>query len=350
LGTYARTLVADLQRFFPEHEYILCSPTVSDEVFAEPFHDTSRFSLLTAGEGVPGALWRSKRIVTDLEKAEVDIYFGLSNELPYGVQNSTVKSIVTIHDVLFKEFPQQFSIADRWIYKKKFQHALHASDHVLATSKHTKSDILKHFRQQEDKITVAYQPVSTIFRTDDSEEKNKKHYLFVGTINARKNLEFLIEAYRVMPKNQLRKLIVVGEGKAYKQKMMKLISQYELEEWVEFVGNVADIELLKLYKQAIGLIFPSKYEGFGRPLLEALTLRIPVITGNNSSLPEVVGKYGTIIEYDRAESLVAAIERHNKSINDKDRFADLSDHLDKFSPENHSNLIMSSLRAIINNK
>ena len=125
--------------------------------------------------------------------------------------------------------------------------------------------------------------------------------------------------------------------------MKELSSQYQLEEWIDFVGNVSDLELLELYQQAIGLIFPSKYEGFGRPLLEALTLRIPVITGRNSSLPEVVGKYGTIIEYDRAELLVAAIEKHNKSTNGNDRFTGLENHLDKFSPENHSNLIMSCL-------
>ena len=347
LGTYARTLVEDLQENYPEHDYILCTPSLSNEDFAEPFRDKSKYSILTAGANVPGALWRSKTIVTDLEKAGVDIYLGLSNELPYGIQNSVVKSIVTIHDVLFREFPQQFSIADRWIYKKKFQHALQASDHVMATSRHTKSDIIKHFAHQEDKITVAYQPVSSIFRTAPFiESHEKRHYLFVGTINARKNLEYILEAYSLLPKNQLRKLVVVGEGKAYKQKMKELSSQYQLEEWIDFVGNVSDLELLELYQQAIGLIFPSKYEGFGRPLLEALTLRIPVITGRNSSLPEVVGKYGTIIEYDRAELLVAAIEKHNKSTNGNDRFTGLENHLDKFSPENHSNLIMSLLRAL----
>jgi len=325
LGAYARTLISDLKKLYPQHEYILCTTSFTSEDYTIEFLDETKYTIMTPPKLQSSALWRSKTIVSDLEAANVDVYFGLSNELPFGIRQSKVKALVTIHDMLYKEFPQQFSGVDRWIYNKKFRHALDASELVFTTSKHTKNDIIKHFSHSAKKIHVAYQPVHSAYRNNNIKVNDKpKHYLVVGTINERKNLEYVIEAYRLMKTKDHRKVIVVGDGGSYKVEMQKLIKSYGLDQWFDFVGKISDNALIQLYKNALALIFPSKYEGFGRPILEALTLGTLVIASNNSSLPEVMGKYGIIIEYDRPESLVEAIIKVN---NLSDRNADHSHYL-----------------------
>jgi len=169
----------------------------------------------------------------------------------------------------------------------------------------------------------------------------------VGTVNERKNLEIIVEAYKSLPEEERRPIIVVGHGKRYKERMMELVSNYELSSFFSFRTDVEDLALRELYKKSIGLLFPSKYEGFGRPVVEALSLGIPVITGSSSSLPEVTGKYGIIIEYDRPESLVEAIVKMNKRPYREALMVGVEDHLEKFDSEAHSKLIMNILTKVV---
>jgi len=350
LGAYARTVVADLQAAYPQHKYYLCTPVVSEHDFVQPFLDPSKFTVIQPSSRQLGSLWRTKTVVKDLERVGIDLYFGLSNELPFGIARSSVAAVVMIHDVLYREFPQQFSRVDRWIYNKKFKHALRAADLILSTSAHTKADITKHFDVRSKTIEVLYQPIAPSYRSVVHETLMPSHYLYVGTINARKNLELIIQAYKLLPEAQRRKVVIVGEGGRYKNQMLDLIKLYGLVEWFDFKGNVSEYDLISLYKAAIALIFPSKYEGFGRPIVEALSMRVPVITGSNSSLPEVVGKYGIIIEYDRPESLVEAISKMNR-LSDRESFLEgVEAHLEKFDSSMHSHSLMSLLASLQKHK
>lgn len=347
LGSYARTLISDLQKCFPQHEYLLCSPEVQRVSFTEPFFDLSKYGHLTAGKSLSKSLWRSKTIVQDLEAEKVDVYFGLSNELPFGISKSEVKSVVTIHDVLFRTFPQQFSAIDRWIYQRKFQNAIESADQIIATSQSTREDI-EHYFTTNQPIEIAYQAISEVYRGGEKDESfPKEHYIVVGTINDRKNLRLLIEAYMRLPEKERKQVVVVGNGNRYKAKMLDLVDKYGLTQYFSFIGNVDDQTLKSLYKKSIGLVFPSKYEGFGRPIVESLSLGIPVITGANSSLPEVMGKHGIIIEYNRAESLVEAITKMNKRSYREALMIGVENHLRKFDSDTHSKLIMNILTKII---
>jgi len=253
LGSYARTIVSDLATFYPEHEYVLCTPKVGSNTYAQSFIDNPQFTILTPTAYSLGSWWRTKGILKALEAEKVDIYFGLSNELPLGIAQSHVRSIVMIHDLLYKEFPQQFSSVDRLIYDFKFKHAIKAADQILATSHHTKKDILKHFGVPADPIQVTYQPINEAYRGVSRDFHVEDYYLMVGTINERKNLRLVIEAYNKMEQEHRKKVIVVGKQSAYKDKMLALIEQYSLGQWFEFRSGVLVDSLIKLYQQARAL-------------------------------------------------------------------------------------------------
>ena len=134
----------------------------------------------------------------------------------------------------------------------------------------------------------------------------------VGSINERKNLDLVVEAYKLLAEADRKPVVIVGRGKgAYYDKVNQKIKSSGLESHFVFLGQVDTEELIRLYKASIALLFPSLYEGFGIPILEALTVGIPVIGNDISSIPEVLGKYGIIIEYNRAESLKEAILEFN---------------------------------------
>ncbi len=335
LGSYARTLVRDLILFQPEHVYYLYTPYVPDADLIEFWENLGNVKIKAYKGIMPGSLWRSRYIVKDLKKDKIDTYLGLSNELPYGIHKTSIKAVVTIHDLIYKNFPQQFKLADRLIYDKKFKYAVYNSDVVLATSNHTKEDILSHFKVSSDKIKVLYQSIDATYRTTDPRKsQDGKHFLVVGTINERKNLKILISAYEFLPEEHRHPVIVVGQGKQYLEEVRSMLIEKGLTSHFIFLTHVSNIELAQLYLDAICLVFPSQYEGFGIPILEALSLNVPVITNNCTSLPEVVGSFGIIIEFNSIESLVKALIKMDNKRYREQLLINVDSHLSRFRPDN----------------
>ena len=343
LGQYARTLVSGIQEAYPQHTYCLCTPSTSEDY--PYFLDESRFKVIKPSSK-SRKLWRQIGVVEVLKKENVDIYFGLSNELPRGLSKSGIKSVVSIHDLLYKVFPQQFSMADRMIYNMKFKHAVNEADKIVVTSQHTQQDLERLLSADRNKIELIYQ---SSFRTEEVLEvplSSRKHFLFVGTINERKNLKLVVEAYNRLSEEDRRPIIVVGKGKKYRKEVKELIKQYGLDKYFKFLGNVSDNHLRGLYKNAIALLFPSKYEGFGRPVIESLALGTPVIAMKTSSIPEVVGKHGIIIEYDRTDSLIEAMRKITNPKVAEELLEGRQAHLKAFQKEEHITLIMNMLENL----
>ena len=345
LGSYARTLVADLQTLYPQHQYYLFTPKASAHAYAEPFLDEEKFTIVTA-EGKNAWYWRSRGIVNDLRKHGIDVYWGLSNELPFGLSQLPIKKVVTIHDMIYKTFPQQFTWSDRWIYQRKFSNAIKSADIVMAASDSTRRDILKYFKGYEDKVATVYQAVPPVFRNRNGRSSVDQHYLMVGSINERKNLDLVVEAYKLLDEADRRPVVIVGGCKgAYYNMISHKIKSCKLEPYFRFVGQVDEGELIRLYQASIALLFPSLYEGFGIPIIEALTVGIPVIGNDISSIPEILGKYGIIIEYDRAESLKEAILKMNDNNNDWAFDAkDVKQHLNQFNHQVVGQAILETLQ------
>ncbi|RZK34087.1 MAG: glycosyltransferase family 1 protein [Pedobacter sp.] len=234
-----------------------------------------------------------------------------------------MRSIVTIHDLIFLRKPQYYKFIDRLIYKFKSKYACTNADRIIAISEKTKEDIVELYNINPSKIDVIYQSCDDSFKTLSStakKEKIKEKYklpdkfiLNVGTIEARKNLLLVIKS---LPKidNEF-KLVVVGRETAYTALVKKEIANLDLKHRVIFLKNVPFTDLPLIYQLADLFVLPSYYEGFGIPIIEALYSNIPVVAATGSCLEEAGGPKSIYVSPDDENSLANAI---NKVLTDKE--------------------------------
>ena len=299
LGNYSRTTIDILRETDEEDEYWLLSPRIRECAETNPFLRDERCHTIKLG----GAFDRSFGITSHLKKNGIGIYHGLSNELPVGLKRNGIRSIVTIHDVAFRTYPDMYHWIDRQIYDLKWRYACSHADHIIAISESTKRDVMKFYGVEESRISVIYQPVQKLFYSPIPPEEARiiaeknveclpqEYLLYVGSINSRKNLLGIVKAVEKLPKDVQIPLIVVGGSTAYKQEVLNYISEHHLEKRIIFPQrNINNRCLQALYTCARVFVYPSFYEGFGLPVVEALLQGCPVVTSNVSSLPEAGGK------------------------------------------------------------
>ncbi|MEM8909570.1 MAG: glycosyltransferase family 1 protein, partial [Bacteroidota bacterium] len=306
----------DLANQFPEQAYFLYSPTIRPHPQNQHFLNNPSFSIRQNGYW-PKAYWRSWGLKTRLRQDEIQLYHGLSNELPFQMQASGIKTVVTIHDLIFKYFPQQYPWIDRQIYDFKFRHACQRADHIIAISQSTKQDLMKYYQIPETKISVIYQSCSGIYDTlvdkkliQEMRQRYglpKDYLLYVGAINERKNLMTLAKALHHLSDNHRIPLVVVGKGGQYERKVRAYVKQMQLDQQVFWLGQARQADLPALYQGAQIFIYPSHYEGFGIPIIEALHSKTPVITAQQSALPEAAGPGAYYIDPSSAEQLATGI-------------------------------------------
>lgn len=273
LGNYSRTLVKDLKRLYPELDIRL--------------YDEKSFS-------------RTFRLGRKACEDGCQLFHGLSNELPFDLLKGNAdmhrpRTVVTIHDTAWRTFPDMYHCVDRKIYDFKYGHAARYADCVVAISESTKRDIINFYGVDENRVKVIYQPVQRMFYEEPSVVKlsgvgDAPYLLSVGSINSRKNLMGTLRAYaRLKPENRPR-LLVVGRGRDYEQKCRQYVKNHGLERDVEFLGSINTTDQLHaIYQGAVAMLYPSFYEGFGLPVVEALLSGCPVLTSTVSSLPEAAG-------------------------------------------------------------
>lgn len=326
LGHYSRTLIRSLAEYFPQHQYFLFNPRPS-ELFKLEGKNLQEILPQSFPDKLLPFLWRSSRVKNDLVKLKIDLYHGLSHEIPFGIHLSGIKSVVTIHDLIFERFPEQYSRIDVEIYRKKFRYACQFADRIIAISKQTQNDIIEFYQIPEDKITVCYQSCNPAFGnpvSDVEKEKIKKKYdlpdqffLFVGSIIERKNLLNICKALFLLRNEFNIPLVVIGNGKKYKQQVKDYIRQNGLENRVLFLSEnpLASVsssflraeDFPAIYQSAIAMVYPSFFEGFGIPVLEALWSCLPVITSNVSCLPEAGGDGVYYVSPDNAEEIATGM-------------------------------------------
>ncbi|MGB0864426.1 MAG: glycosyltransferase family 4 protein [Saprospiraceae bacterium] len=312
LGNYSRTLVRNLNKFHRQYDLHLFTPKVKDNEWAADFQ--RKYTTHTA-TFKPATLWRTFRMTKDIDRNEIDIYHGLTHELPFGIHRSKVKSIVTVHDLIFKIYPHQYKPIDRKIYDWKLKYACKAADKILAISEHTKRDIIKYYGTSPDKIEVIHQSCSDDFFNKKSEteiqeiSKNhqlpKEYLLYVGSIIERKNLLTLVKSLPLLEHKM--PLVVIGGGKEYKNLVLKYIQENQLQKQVIFLKNVANEDLPAIYQKAKVFVYPSLYEGFGIPIIEAIFSQTPVVTTRESALPEAAGEFSYYIKGTDANELAQTI-------------------------------------------
>lgn len=319
LGNYSRTLLRNLGNFYPDNEYHLYTTKTRKSPETIQFLENPLYHT-----HIPGIFfkpfWRSFSIIYQLKTDNIQLYHGLSHEIPININKTSIKSIVTIHDLIFKVYPEMYSAIDRKIYDLKFRYSCIHADKIIAVSENTKKDITKYYAIDPDKIEVIYQACNPIYYKLKNYEENKiilQHYnipkdylLYVGNIESRKNLKIIIESFQHLKYDLKIPLVLVGRGGKYKLEVENLIKKKGMERLVIWIDKLINNDHLQsIYQCSLALIYPSLYEGFGLPIVEALLSKTPVITSNTSSMQEAGGPDSIYIDPDSPEQLAHGIEK-----------------------------------------
>jgi glycosyltransferase involved in cell wall biosynthesis len=310
LGNYSRGIIEGLLQYSNE-EIFLYTPVVEDPRAKRWLQEHKNPKLFvkepigTVSQNFP-ALWRSFTITKDLKPDNLDIYHGLSHEIPIGINGSVKKSVVTMHDLIFLRYPEFFPFIDRMTYKQKFTYACKHADMVIAICEQTKRDLIELLGVEEKKIVVHYQSCDPFFyeQREFSEIKNlmdkynqeRPFILNVGAFEERKNQLALIEAYSKISYFLEQDLILIGNGKAYLEECKAKVEELKLTERVRFLSDIPFNDLPLFYQAADLFCFPSHFEGFGLPIVESLFSKTPVITSFGSCFPESAGPNSLYID------------------------------------------------------
>lgn len=360
LGNYSRTLLSAMVRRFPEHQYYMFTPKVSPHF--TPSIPAAVKTILPArpGHKIFSPAWRSIFLTGDMERSGIDLYHGLSNEIPFGIHKLPVKTVVTVHDVIFERYPQFYNPIDVFIYRKKLQYAVKYADRIIAVSRQTERDLIAYYHVPAEKIRVVYQSCNPVFYnpvSDDERNEIQKRYklpseflLYVGSVVERKNLLTLIKAMKML--TGYPPLVVVGEGKKYMQKTKIYASCNGIGNRIIWLCNhkrIPDDHLASIYRISLALIYPSFFEGFGLPIQEAMWCRTPVITSTGSCFSETGGDAPIYVNPGDTNALAEAI----KSISLNKHLAEYMkekglNYVQKFTADMFASNIMAIYKELIN--
>lgn len=311
LGNFSRNLLQSLAQNYPEHRYFLYNPWAGKIKIA--LHPSCLEVRPKFANKAIGQIWRRRLVSARAAKDQVQIYHGLSGELPAGLRAKGIKSVLSVHDLIFMRFPHLYKAIDRKIYEKKLRSACKSADLIVAISDQTRSDLSLYLGIDPSKIKVIFQSCDPLFW--QSHEKIyslvKQQYalpdrfcLFVGTLEERKNPIMVAQACL-----QLNiPLILVGRPKLDWQEYYQSLSDEERQLIISL--QVEDnAHLAAIYQLSTVFVYPSIFEGFGIPILEAMLSKTAIVSANNSALKEVAGPGSILIDKISPESIAKAIAR-----------------------------------------
>jgi glycosyltransferase involved in cell wall biosynthesis len=315
IGTYVRNLVGQLARQNDDTRYVLlCRP---DD--AEPLRALgSRFEPLVEGSG-QYTVAEQFTIPLALARARVDLFHAPHYVVP---PLTTRPYVVTIHDCIHLRFPQYLPNRLAHGYARTMMTlAARRARRVLTVSHASKDDILHYLGVPASKVEVIYNAIderiaappsdADIERVSQRFQLTSPFILYAGNIKPHKNVDRLIEAYSVLRRRGFEgvKLVIIGDEISKYPNLRRLVHTFQLHQHVRFFGFVPEATLAVLYRRAVMFVFPSLYEGFGLPPLEAMAAGTPVITSNVSSLPEVVGDAALLVDPMDAGAIADAMAR-----------------------------------------
>jgi len=349
LGNYSRDFVRILAKYFPENEYLLLNKNKSER--GEEILKNSNVKFIQTSKG---NMSRQFKMGKDAQRQNADIFHGLSGELPLKWDKKSIKKVVTIHDLIFARYPQYYSFFDRKIHFWKFRKAAQTADRIIAISEQTKKDIVHYLKIPESKIEVIYQGCYHAFKENQSEEfilKTKEKFnlperfiLNVGTIEERKNLLNILKAIH---KTEI-PLVVVGKKTKYFSKIKRYIKVNKMEKQIYFLEGVSMDELATIYKLADIFVYPSFFEGFGIPVIEALFSKTVTITSNKSCLPEAGGKDSVYIDPQNYLDIQAKIKFLWDNESERKRRSDKGfEFVQKFNDETIAKQLMNFYQNIL---
>ena len=327
LGRYSRSLINQLISIGDEEnlEIILYRP--KGKVKFEP-KSQSHLTEITADYFFPGhignAIWRFTKLPSLINNSGYDLFHGPSHVLPGKLK---CPSVVTMLDLIFIRYPNYFKAWDRNYYRISFKKSAQLADHIISISEATKADLINFFGIKEDKISVIYPGFDAVFsklqqqKLDGIKIKFKlprDYILYVGNIEPRKNILKLAQAFNSLQESSYIDkdvhLLIVGQMGWYYKEIIDGIDSLSSRDKIKLVGPVYGEDLAGFYQLASIMAYPSMFEGFGYPVLEAMRLGTPVLTSNISSMPEAGGNAA---HYVNPESLDEIKDGLCKLLNDK---------------------------------
>ena len=374
LGSYGRTLVNDLARRDEDMALHLYAPTPGRDDLQEQIIKSENIRFCYPGNqsltsqrlrvGAPAGIllpltsnyWRTKGIVKDLKRDGIALYHGLSGELPIGIRKSGIKSVVTIHDLIFLRHPEFYHWVDTKIYAWKFRQAIREADRIIAISECTKRDIMELGGVDENRIALIYQSYAPRFKTETDKGKQtevsqryqlpKRYMLSVGTIEARKNILLAVKALPHLPEDL--GLVMVGRHTAYTDQVISYAEKQGLSQRIHVLHGVPDEDLPALYGMAETFVYPSRYEGFGIPIIEAIKCGLPVVACTGSCLEEAGGPDCLYVDPDDAEAMANAIR---KTLHDAEgreqRIARSQDYIRRFEGNDVAGQIVDLYQSLL---
>ena len=359
LGNYSRFMVDTMATYGDEHKYRMYIPKQCKNASYDSLLKHKNVSSILPRSSVMKrfrALWRTFFIKRGLLQDGVQLYHGLSNELPVGIHRTGIRSVVTIHDLIFLRYPQYYHRLDRIIYDRKFNYACRKADRIVAVSECTKRDIVKFYGISPEKIDVVYQGCDVSFTHPVTEEKKEEvrkkyqlpdHYILnVGSIEERKNILAAVQALPMLPQHI--HIVIVGRRTGYTEKVEQFIKDNGLGERVHIISNVPFNDLPAFYQSAEIFVYPSRFEGFGIPIIEALYSGIPVVAATGSCLEEAGGPDSIYVNPDDITGLADAFKQiYSNSDKRKNMVEKGREFAKRFSEKQQSEEIINIYKKLI---
>ncbi len=320
LGNYGRFIVNALSLHFPNNKYYLYTPKYILHPEAEPILARRNVELITPSSFYKfthtTSIWRMWGISKESITQQLDVFHGLSQELPLNLP-AKIKKLVTVHDLIFYRYPKFYNPVDVAIYKRKLQLTCKKADKIVAISRQTREDLINFLMVEESKIEVIYQgchPNFKIHHLKEDIDQIKLKYnlpriymLNVGTIEERKNVLILIKALALIPKQSRIPLVIMGKQTDYYRVVVAKAKELGVFDEIVFLHGVLFADFPKIYQGASLFVYPSLFEGFGIPLIEAIESNVPVITSTGSSFREAAGPDSIFVDPGGEEELASKI-------------------------------------------
>lgn len=360
LGNYSRLLVEKMAATYPEHRYLLYAPRKRDNKRLATINTLSNVEIHYPASALWRALpslWRTWGETCDLHNDRVDLFHGLSGELPLNIPKAHIPTVVTIHDLIFRRIPDNYRPIDRYIYDYKFHRATNMATRIIAISERTKTDIVTDYGIDPAKIDVVYQGCDTQFLRRPGPEAidavrrkyglDRPYIISVGTLEPRKNQLQAIRGLAALPTDI--DLVLVGRRSDYaRTRLDPAISSLKLNGRVKFLEGIPFHELPALYAGAELSSYTSRYEGFGLPVIESLSVGTPVIVATGSCLEEAGGPSAPAISPDSVEQWAATAGKLLDDTALRQRItAEGHAYVGRFSHDNMARQVMETYRKAI---
>lgn len=303
-------------------------------------------------------LWTQIGLARETFNQPMDVLFVPSHTIPL-IHKPGLKTVITVHDLGAEYLPKTHQLKQRLYLNLMTHHQLKSATHIIAVSKATKEDLIKRVKIAPEKISVIYEgfdqkifrPIKNDIVRDTLKDLDLvpgEYFLFVGTIQPRKNLARLIKAYaQALANNNQLPLLALAGGKGWlSDEIYALPKKLGIENRVKFLGYVPDEKLPALYTGAKALLFPSLFEGFGLPIIEAMACGCPVLTSNTSSMPEVAGDAAILVDPYSIDAITKGIEKITRLSEQKDLVKKGLQQAGKFSWEKAANQTLSVFNQI----